>query len=128
MQRYSAKREAIINCLNMTDSHPTAEWIYNKVQKKYPSMSFATVYRNLKQMKQEGIINSVGFVDNHERFDSHLEKHSHFVCEKCHKVIDIDDDSLCSISTVKSLSKYQVNNVSICFYGLCEKCRKKDRN
>lgn len=128
MQRYSAKREAILNCLNMTDSHPTAEWIYKEVHKQYPSMSFATVYRNLKQMKEEELINSVGFVDNHERFDGCVKQHSHFICEKCHKVIDVEDDLTNVIKDVNSLKEYQINNVSVCFYGLCDECKKKEND
>ena len=126
MQRYSAKREAILNCLKTTDSHPTAEWIYNKVHKKYPNMSFATVYRNLKQMKEEGIINSIGIIDDHERFDGCIKQHPHFICEKCHKVIDIEEDLTRLIENTGSLKNYQINNASICFYGLCSECKKGD--
>ena len=128
MQRYSAKREAIINCLNMTDTHPTAEWIYNHVHEEYPSMSFATVYRNLKQMKEEGIINSVGVVDNHERFDGFLKQHSHFICEKCHKVIDLKENLASVTEGLDSLKNYQINNASVCFYGICDECMKREND
>ena len=128
MQRYSTKREEIINCLKIADNHPTAEWIYNKVHTKYPNMSFATVYRNLKQMKQEGLINSVGIIDNHERFDGCIKQHSHFICEECHKVIDVVDDFENIIEGLDSLKKYTINNVSVCFYGLCDECKKKENN
>ena len=126
MQRYSAKREAILNCLNMTDGHPSAEWIYKQVAKKYPSMSFATVYRNLKQMKEEGLISSIGFVDNHERFDGCIKQHSHFICDKCHKVIDVKDDLIEVIKNANFLKQYQINKVSVRFNGLCDECKKKE--
>ena len=126
MQRYSAKREAILNCLNMTDSHPTAEWIYKQVHKKYPSMSFATVYRNLKQMKEEELINSVGFVDNHERFDGCVKQHSHFICEKCGKVFDISVEYDESLDHKKTKEGFVVNSHQMVFKGLCPKCNKNN--
>ena len=68
MERYSKKREAILDCLRSTDSHPTAEWIYAQLKGEYPDLSLATVYRNLAQLKSSGIIRSVGVVAGLPRF------------------------------------------------------------
>ena len=49
MKRHSKKRDAILTCLRQTKSHPTAEWIYQKLKPEYPNLSLGTVYRNLSE-------------------------------------------------------------------------------
>ena len=48
--RFSHKRELIKEILYSTNSHPSAEWVYNKVKKVMPAISLGTVYRNLKKL------------------------------------------------------------------------------
>ena len=52
-KRNSKKRDAILEKLKSTTSHPTAEWIYLELKKDYPKLSLATVYRNLKSFCSE---------------------------------------------------------------------------
>ncbi len=60
VRRHSRKRDAILECLRCTTSHPTAEWVYNQLKPTIPDLSLATVYRNLAMFKAEGTIDSVG--------------------------------------------------------------------
>ena len=69
-RKYSKKREAIFSCICSTDTHPSAEWVYNQLKPQIPDLSLATVYRNLALFKREGRIVSVGVVQNLERFDA----------------------------------------------------------
>ena len=68
-KRFSRKRQSIIECLRSTKEHPSAEWIYNKLKPVYPDLSLATVYRNLKELKEDGAIRSVGVDADNERFE-----------------------------------------------------------
>lgn len=52
MQKRSKQREAIIKVLRSTSAHPSAEWIYAKVKKEIPNVGLATVYRNLRLLKE----------------------------------------------------------------------------
>ena len=45
--KFSRQREAVLNALQSTKSHPTAEWVYENVKPEFPNISLATVYRNL---------------------------------------------------------------------------------
>lgn len=47
--------------LKSTDSHPTADWIYEKGRKEMPNISLGTVYRNLNMLKAKGTIIDLGF-------------------------------------------------------------------
>ena len=52
--RYSRKREAILNAIQSTDCHPSAEWVYQTLKPTHPDLSLGTVYRNLVLFQQQG--------------------------------------------------------------------------
>ena len=47
--RYSKKREAILEAIRSTDTHPTADWVYQTLKPTHPDLSLGTVYRNLRR-------------------------------------------------------------------------------
>ena len=126
--RYSKKREAILSALRMTDSHPTAEWLYQKLKPEHQDLSLGTVYRNLTLFRQQGLVRSVGVVEGHERFDANTCDHSHFVCSNCHSVIDIPaiqvGEEFCR--PVQEQYGCRVMHHDLTFYGTCAQCKNKE--
>ena len=61
--RRSRKRDAMLTLMRSTTCHPSADWVYQRMREQYPDVSLGTVYRNLKQLAEEGLIKSVGVVD-----------------------------------------------------------------
>ena len=125
-QKHFRKREAILNCLRSTDSHPSADWVYESVKKQIPDISLATVYRNLNLFKEQGIIQSLGTVGGVERFDGNTAPHVHFVCTECDAVIDLPE-----MEVPKSLNQEaerwggcQVDGCQLIFTGRCAACIK----
>jgi len=128
MQRYSKNREAILNCLRGTHTHPTAEWIYLQLKEAYPNLSLATVYRNLTALKESGAIRSMGVVNGQERFDAITFQHPHAVCARCGAVIDVPQIQLppSLIEAVQAETGYTVTETVLQFNGLCAACAKKE--
>lgn len=126
-RNYSRKREAILNVVRSTTTHPTADWVYEKLKPEYPDLSLGTVYRNLAQFKQDGIILSVGVVNGQERFDGNVRPHTHFVCSKCGCVMDIPDDYITSGQIAQAERKYrlQIDSTDILLRGICPECLSK---
>ena len=124
MQRHSKKRQAILDCLCSTTTHPTAEWIHGQLRPLYPDLSLATVYRNLKQMQEAGLVRSVGIVDGHERFDGNTLPHSHVVCSRCGCVADIHGAALPSelIADAEAATGFTIPDASVRLIGLCPSC------
>lgn len=52
----TAQREAILKELRSVKTHPTADELYAALRVKLPTISLGTVYRNLEQMSQAGIV------------------------------------------------------------------------
>lgn len=124
MKRFSKKRNSIIECLKCTDTHPNAEWVYNKLKSEYPDLSLATVYRNLNMLKNEGIISSVGVVFNKERFDGRTVPHTHAVCGKCGKIFDIDNIVFPNeiLKDVEKLADFRIEYSKLQLIGICSDC------
>ena len=46
--RNTIQRQLVLSAVRQLQNHPTADEVYQKVQKSCPTISRATVYRNLK--------------------------------------------------------------------------------
>lgn len=122
--KYSRKREAVLNCLRSTTTHPSADWVYQQLKQEYPDMSLGTVYRNLSQCKQRGEIVSVGFIGGFERFDARVTPHEHMVCRDCGSVEDVFDLELPEDldRQVSARTGGQIDSHALVFYGRCARC------
>nr|MBQ8244608.1 transcriptional repressor [Oscillospiraceae bacterium] len=119
------KRNAILECLRNTDSHPSAEMVYGMLQQEHPDISMATVYRNLSRFRSQGIIRCVGTVRGVERFDANTEPHVHFICTGCDAVLDLHQIEVPQAlsSSVEETSGCNVQSCQLSFTGLCSNCQ-----
>ena len=122
------KRNAILECLRNTHAHPSAEALFQMLQKEHPDISLATVYRNLTLFKQQGLIQSLGTVNGIERFDGNTQPHVHFICGSCESVLDLPEldppESLRSAAA--KATGGEVTGCQLIFTGTCqEKIKKK---
>ena len=118
------KRNAILECLRNTDAHPSAEALFQMLQKEHPDISLATVYRNLTLFKQQGLIQSLGTVNGIERFDGNTQPHVHFICGSCESVLDLPEldppESLRSAAA--KATGGEVTGCQLIFTGTCQEC------
>lgn len=104
--------------------HPTPESIYERVKKKLPSLSLATVYNNVKTFAEHGLAREVSVHHGMLRFDSNTKPHHHLVCVQCKRIEDIDEEDFEPVKLKKSLPKgFAVHRVSVEVLGLCRNCR-----
>ena len=122
--RYSYQRETIKKVVKGTNSHPTADWIYNQTKKIISKISLGTVYRNLKQLTRDGEINTI-YDGNIALYDWNIESHDHLKCTQCGDLVDVHlaHDEFKSI--VKTKFKFDVDDVEMTVIGTCSKHTKK---
>jgi Fe2+/Zn2+ uptake regulation proteins len=119
--RQTFQRRKILEFLENTKSHPTADAIYNKIVKDIPTVSRTTVYNTVNKLVEEGIIKCIKIKDSEMRFDAVTEPHYHFVCDECGKIYDI---GVCCKSALKyDVDGHKVEDIFICYSGKCKKCR-----
>lgn len=124
MKRYSKQREAILEVLRNTKSHPTATQVYEKVREKIPDISLGTVYRNLGQLSDSGEILSIPIDDGFEHFDGFTDPHIHLHCKVCGSIIDVPVlDS--EISEITGKYSFSPSRTVCVIYGVCKNCGKK---
>ena len=86
--RITPQRHAILEYLVESMTHPTADDIYKALEGKFPNMSVATVYNNLRVFKEVGLVKELTYGDASSRFDYVTSQHYHVICEKCGKIVD----------------------------------------
>ncbi len=126
--KITPQRLAIYNFLYNTTAHPSAENIFKSVEKQYPSMSLATVYKTLDTLKKSLLISEINVGEDSYRYDANTEPHPHIICEECKEVADIKN-----VKTTEALRKeisestdYVVLREQLYFYGLCPTCQATD--
>ncbi len=126
---YSKQREIIFDTLQENVVHPTAEYLYTKIKEKDPRISLATLYRNLNQLAENGIIKKIDGLENSSHFDHNTHEHYHFICKKCKRVFDIDADVAPElIRKTEELTDFVIENHDIVFSGICKDCRQTGSN
>lgn len=121
--KYSRQREAVMNYLRSTTSHPTAETVYLKIREEFPKISLGTVYRNLNLLAEQGEILRLRCGDGVEHFDATTEPHNHFICRTCGSVLDLQMKSIERIDEIAAENfPGEIDGHEIYFYGTCHRC------
>jgi Fur family transcriptional regulator, peroxide stress response regulator len=118
--RASYQRMRVLGYLYQSNSHPTADEIYQHLSPEIPSLSRTTIYNILGVFVKAGLIRTVGIEDDEKRFDLVLSNHGHFKCEACGAITDfeIDIDSI----PINGLNSFQIKEKDVYFKGWCPKC------
>jgi Fur family peroxide stress response transcriptional regulator len=125
-RRYSKQRELILNYVQQTKSHPSAEMIYQQLKPCHPTLSRGTVYRNLNLLAEDGLVTRMRFPI--ERFDGRTEPHSHFQCQRCGDIVDLDHPYWAELDTeVSKMTGGVVTRHEMIFYGICSNCMNKEK-
>ena len=100
--------------------HADIEHIYNEIKKDFVSISLATVYKNINTMLDAGIIQEIKVPQKKSKFEITKHKHSHFVCEKCGEVYDVEQPKKLDIELPEG---FEPKEASVMISGICKECR-----
>jgi Fur family ferric uptake transcriptional regulator len=119
-------RRAILEALEETASHPTADEVYEIVRERLPKVSLGTVYRNLDLLAREGLIAAISDAGEQRRYDVAGSHHHHVRCEVCGRLDDVAIDRSEEIEDMLSdRCGYEIHGYRLCFVGVCQDCRAK---
>lgn len=122
--RNTRQREAILRVLRCSDSHPSADEVYDEVRKLVPHISKGTVYRNLRTLVENGEISELNLGGVTSRFEYRYHPHYHFRCTKCGQVFDLDEPVDHALD--KRIAEHTGFSVAchlLEFHGLCRDCQ-----
>jgi Fur family peroxide stress response transcriptional regulator len=122
------QRQVIYDALIAMPGHPSPEEVYARVRKRIPSISLATVYKNLNRFLKAGLLQEMSVHHGSLRVEVNDHPHHHLVCSSCKKIEDIDSEQLGPLHVRGRLPKgFAVQRFSVDVIGLCARCRSKKK-
>lgn len=126
--RNTIQREIVLNAVRSLKCHPTASQVYEYVSKENPTISRATVYRNLNRLVETGHLLKFPVTNGADRYDHTLHEHEHAICERCGNTYDIDLDFSQAIyglinKNPEKTHGFKVDECEIVFKGICPECQ-----
>jgi Fur family peroxide stress response transcriptional regulator len=104
--------------------HPSPDEVYLRVRKRIPSISLATVYKNIRLFLDSGILQEVSPHHGSLRVEMNRHPHHHLVCTRCKRITDIDESSIAELPRRKKLAGgFLVQRYAIDVLGLCVECQ-----
>lgn len=99
------------------EGHISVDDIYLKIKDNFPSISLATIYKNINSMKDAEIIYEIHTQDSKSKYEIKKQSHAHFICQLCHSIEDINIDK-------KDFKNYgDFNQIDLYLYGICKNCK-----
>jgi Fur family peroxide stress response transcriptional regulator len=122
--RATHQRILVYEALWKSGSHPNVSDIHKYASKMDPTISLATVYKNLQLFSEIGLVREMGFRDGSTRYDPDIDFHINLVCNKCGRVEDFDCISVEEIApNLSEKAGFEVQSHHFEVRGLCSRCR-----
>ncbi|NOZ12513.1 MAG: transcriptional repressor [Acidobacteria bacterium] len=103
--------------------HISIEQLFDAVQREFPSISLATVYKNIDALLAAGLIREVGIVRGKHVFEIAKEDHIHFICKRCGTVTDIRPRKEILPESLTGPLPGEKEMVELNIYGICNSCK-----
>lgn len=120
--RSTPQRHAVYRFVAGHPGHATADEIYRAINRLDPRSSRATVYNAVHALVRAGLLREIHLDGGPARYDANLEWHSHFVCERCGSVEDVDWPRQPPAPKPAILEGRTVRCCEILLRGLCAPC------
>jgi Fur family transcriptional regulator, peroxide stress response regulator len=120
------QRQVIFETLAEMMGHPSPEAVYEGVKEHIPSISLATVYKNLKTFEEHGLIREVSPHHRSARFETNPVPHHHLVCLRCKAIVDVPAEDVGPVRLKKRApAGFRVQRYNVEMLGVCGECSKQ---
>ena len=113
--------EPILEIINASQEHMTAEQVFLTLKKTYPSVVLATVYNNLNSLHQQGKIRRISVEGHPDRYDKTV-RHDHLVCCRCGRLSDVYLPDL--TAELERQVGFSIDGYDLKIQYCCPQCRK----
>ncbi|HTX92197.1 MAG TPA: Fur family transcriptional regulator [Anaerolineales bacterium] len=127
--RLTPQRIGLIRLIAVSEGHPSAGQLYDRIKRQFPTMSHATVYKTLALLKDMGQVLEIDLRDDSHYDGNRPQPHPHLICIQCNKIIDGEADfDPSAIRKLEQASGYKILRSQVSFYGLCPDCKIQPRS
>ena len=120
------QRRVIYATVASLHGHPSPELIYEKVKKKIPSISLATVYNNVRTFLASGMLREVSMHHGSLRVEPNEHEHHHLVCVRCKTIFDLDAKNLGPLRLKTQPRGFRITRIAVDVLGICAACAAKE--
>lgn len=120
----TSQRRAVLEALEESEGHPSAEDVYLLVKKRNPRVALGTVYQALSVLEEVGVIESKRWSESPTRYDVNTAPHTDIRCTRCGAVDEVPNVEYAGLErTVHENTPYRVTSVSLVIEGVCPACQ-----
>jgi Fur family transcriptional regulator, peroxide stress response regulator len=120
---FTFQRQAIYEAVLDSKEHPTPEKIYELVRGRIPSISLATVYKNVKTFLDHGLLKEVSLHHGTLRLEANMKPHHHLVCSRCKAIFDLEENRVAPVQVTGDLpGGFHKQRCNIEIVGICGAC------
>jgi len=123
--RLTPQRMIVLEAIEKSDDHISAEEIHNYAHAKYPYINISTVYRTLELLKTLHLVTETDLGGGRFRYHpAGKAHHHHLVCHKCGSVQDIDASVFERLrDELKVKYGFSAEFEHMAIFGTCDHCR-----
>ena len=118
------QRRLLLSVMKEAGTHLDARELYRRASERNTNISLATVYRNVRLFKEQGLIEEkhLGQMRCYYEIRRGAE-HQHLVCRACGQVIEFESPLVRElVAEVQRKNEFCVTRVELCLEGYCNKC------
>lgn len=107
------------------EGHLDVDEIYALVRESHPTLSLATVYKNIITMVERGVLVEVPISGHKSKYEIRKHEHVHLICHICGAVMDqpIDEVLIEDTQHIAQKSAFALEDRQVNLYGVCSACQ-----
>ncbi len=117
------QRQVLYETMQRMAGHPSPEEVFAAVKERIPSISLATVYKNIHLFVESGVLRELSVHHGTLRVEMNKDPHHHMVCSVCRKVTDLPDGFAPSLRDSTLPDGFRVERISMDVIGVCPACQ-----
>ena len=125
--KLTLSREIVLDAILSQKNHFDVDSIYEKIRRKYKSVSRATIYRTIPLLIEAAFIKKVLPCFETDCYETIFNQpnHLHFICIKCGKIIEMPSLELEKIySELAKGIDFKILDYNFGAKGICKECQK----
>ena len=140
-RKMTPQRQIVLQViLDHPSEHLSAEKIYDILRGTESEIGLATVYRSLEILVSLGILQKIEFGKEFDKrnkgsysyelnpIDPNQHFHHHLICTECKEISEFEEDMLDHLEQdILEKTGFLVENHQAKFFGICKKCREKQK-
>lgn len=120
------QRQVLYETMQSMHGHPSPEEVYAVVKQRIPSISLATVYKNIHLFVESGVLRELSMHHGTLRVEMNSHPHYHLVCSLCKGVTDCEPEELgLPPHSARLVNGFSVERLSVDVIGVCSECQQR---